>query len=69
VKDGLWLGGKGAWIVSTSALLWGIPFALALVEEQQIAEMEKEQKMREMGNELLTADATSGQPGAANPAL
>ncbi len=68
VKGGLWFGGKGAWIVSTSALLWGIPFALALVEDQQIAEMEKEQRMRDMANDLLTPGASSEQaPGAARP--
>ena len=39
-------------MVSTSALLLGVPFALALVEEQQVVEMEKEQRMREMGNEV-----------------
>ena len=49
---GLTLGGKTAWVVSTSALLLGVPFALALVEEQQVVEMEKEQRMREMGNEV-----------------
>ncbi|MCJ1444704.1 MAG: mitochondrial import receptor protein [Stictis urceolatum] len=73
-KTGLWFSGKAAWVISTSALLWSIPFALALVEEQQIQEMEKEQKMREMGNELLTPGAQSvvpGQPGqqGAKPAL
>ncbi|MCJ1476716.1 mitochondrial import receptor protein [Lambiella insularis] len=50
--SGLMLSGKTMWVVSTSALLLGVPFALALVEEQQMAEMEKEQRMREMGNEV-----------------
>ena len=49
------LGGKTMWVVSTSALLLGVPFALALVEEQQVVEMEKEQRMREMGNEVSLA--------------
>ena len=56
------------WVISTSALLLGVPFALALVEEQQYVEMEKEQKVREMGNELLTPGATSSIP-VAGPAL
>jgi hypothetical protein len=38
--------------VSTSALLLGVPWALAYVEEQQVVEMEKEMKMREMGGEV-----------------
>lgn len=57
------------WIISTSALLLGVPFALAVVEEQQVMEMEREQKMREMGNEVLTPGVTSNLPGQAQPAL
>jgi len=57
VKSGVWFGLKGMWVVSTGLLLIAVPFALALVEEQQIMEMEKEQKMREMGNELITPGA------------
>ena len=39
--------------MSTSALLVGVPWALAFAEEQQVLEMEKEQKMRDLGNEVL----------------
>jgi hypothetical protein len=49
VKSGLLFGGKTLWIVSTSALLLGVPWALAFVEEQQVVEMENEMKMREQG--------------------
>ena len=52
VKSGLLYGGKTLWVVSTSALLLGMPFALAFAEEQQVVEMEKEQRMRELGNEV-----------------
>ena len=52
MKSGLMLGGKTLWVVSTSALLLGVPWALAFAEEQQVIEMEKEQKMRDMGNEV-----------------
>jgi import receptor subunit TOM22 len=38
--------------VSTSALLLGVPWALAFAEEQQMVEMEKEMRMREMGGEV-----------------
>ena len=40
------------WVVSTSALLLGVPYALSIADEQQMVEMEKEQKMREMGSEV-----------------
>jgi len=77
VWSGLVLSGKTLWVVSTSALLLGVPWALAFAEEQQMVEMEKEYKMREMGGELLgsgtpdTAGQLSAQLGAqqGKPAL
>jgi import receptor subunit TOM22 len=52
VKSGLVFSGKTLWVVSTSALLLGVPWALAFAEEQQLVEMEKEMRMREMGGEV-----------------
>ncbi|KAH7037877.1 mitochondrial outer membrane translocase complex, subunit Tom22 [Microdochium trichocladiopsis] len=72
VRSVLSFGGKTLWVVSSSALLLGVPWALAWAEEQQVMEMEKEMRMREMGSELLTAggqqqggSATAQQVGAA----
>ncbi|TAQ89593.1 hypothetical protein B7494_g2062 [Chlorociboria aeruginascens] len=59
VKSGLWFGGKTLWVVSTSALLLGVPWALAFSEEQQILEMEKEMKMRESGSEMFASSTTA----------
>ncbi|KAI0995342.1 hypothetical protein K3495_g12839 [Podosphaera aphanis] len=75
IRSGLMFSGKTIWVVSTSVLLLGVPWALAFAEEQQVVEMEKEMKMREMGSELLSAGSTAdavntqlgGQPG--KPAL
>ncbi|MCJ1341337.1 mitochondrial import receptor protein [Bachmanniomyces sp. S44760] len=53
ILSGLFFSGKALWVVSTSALLVGVPWALAFAEEQQVLEMEKEQKMRDLGNEVL----------------
>ncbi|KAI9743141.1 MAG: mitochondrial import receptor protein [Claussenomyces sp. TS43310] len=76
VKGGLGFSGKALYVLSTSALLLGVPWALAFAEEQQIVEMEKEMRMREMGGELLqsgspTATALNAQLGAqqGKPAL
>lgn len=41
VKSGLSMGGKTLWVVSTSALLLGVPWALAYSEEQMIVEQER----------------------------
>ncbi|EFX03100.1 mitochondrial import receptor subunit tom22 [Grosmannia clavigera kw1407] len=55
--------GRAAWTISVSALLVGIPFALSWAEEQNIVAMEQEQRMREMGSELLTAGAGEKREG------
>lgn len=57
VKTTLLFCGRAAWTVSVSALLVGVPFALAYAEEQNMIALEQEQRMREMGGELLTAGA------------
>ena len=48
---GVWAG-KALWIISTSALLLGVPWALAYTEEQQYAEMEREARLQEQGNQV-----------------
>jgi import receptor subunit TOM22 len=52
VKTGLTFSGKALWVVSTSALLLGVPWALAYAEEQQMVEMEREMKMQQSANEV-----------------
>ncbi|KAI9779732.1 MAG: mitochondrial import receptor protein [Geoglossum umbratile] len=75
LRSGLLFGGKSLWVISTSALLLGVPWALAFAEEQQMIEMEKEMKMQQSANDLLSSGATSaisqqlGQQQAARPAL
>ncbi|KAL7626536.1 hypothetical protein AAE478_003308 [Parahypoxylon ruwenzoriense] len=59
VSSTLSFTGKSLWVISTTALILGVPWALAWAEEQQVIEMEKEMKMREMGGELLTGGASS----------
>lgn len=51
----LHFSGRTFWIISSSALLLGIPWALAWSEEQQMLEMEKEMKMREVGGDVSCA--------------
>lgn len=41
-----------------------VPYMIALIEEQQIVEMEREQKAREMGSEILSPGAQAGGPAA-----
>ncbi|KAK4252138.1 mitochondrial import receptor subunit Tom22-domain-containing protein [Corynascus novoguineensis] len=63
VRAALSFAGRAAWTVSVSALLVGVPFALAYGEDQNFAAMEQEQRMRELGSEVLTAPG--GDAGAA----
>lgn len=44
--------GKALWIISTSAFLLGVPFALAYAEEEQYIQMEREQGMIKGANEV-----------------
>ncbi|KAJ6143513.1 Mitochondrial outer membrane translocase complex subunit Tom22 [Penicillium samsonianum] len=46
--------GKALWVISTSAFLLGVPFALAYAEEEQYIQMEREQGMIKGANEMLT---------------
>ncbi|KAG9231920.1 mitochondrial outer membrane translocase complex, subunit Tom22 [Amylocarpus encephaloides] len=75
IKAGLFFSGKSLWVLSTSALLLGVPWALASAEEQQVIEMENEMKMREQGQkDIFTEGSTAAQVNAqlnpgAKPAL
>ncbi|KAI1344144.1 mitochondrial outer membrane translocase complex, subunit Tom22 [Xylariaceae sp. FL0016] len=60
VKSVLSFSGQALWVITSSALLLGVPWALAWAEEQQVMEMEKEMKMREMGGEILTGGNADG---------
>jgi hypothetical protein len=51
-KTSLSFGGKALWVVSTSAFLLGVPFALAYAEEEQYIQMEREQGMIKGANEV-----------------
>lgn len=52
VKSGALWSGKGIYVLSTSLMLVGIPFALAYVDEHQALEIEREQKARETAGEV-----------------
>jgi len=50
------MGGKTLWVVSTSALLLGVPWALAYSEEQMIVEQERaELQAQRAQNEVCEA--------------
>ncbi|KAJ5677039.1 Mitochondrial import receptor subunit tom22 [Penicillium maclennaniae] len=53
-RAGLSFSGRALWIISTSAFLIGVPWALAYAEEEQYIQMEREQGMIKGANEMLT---------------
>ncbi|KAJ5682384.1 Mitochondrial outer membrane translocase complex subunit Tom22 [Penicillium macrosclerotiorum] len=53
-KASLSFSGKALWVISTSAFLIGVPWALAYAEEEQYIQMEREQGMIKGANEMLT---------------
>ncbi|KAJ5359067.1 Mitochondrial import receptor subunit tom22 [Penicillium cataractarum] len=55
--------GKALWIISTSAFLIGVPWALAYAEEEQYIQMEREQGMIKGANEMLTPGAEPEKQG------
>jgi import receptor subunit TOM22 len=47
--------GKLAFVVTTTVLVLGVPWALAYSEDQQMMELEREQRAREGGLEMMSA--------------
>jgi import receptor subunit TOM22 len=52
VGKGLTFGGQALWVISTSVLLVGLPWALAYAEDQVLAEQEAQVKMQQTANEV-----------------
>jgi len=61
-RSTLRFGGKALWILSTSAFLLGVPWALAYAEEEQYIQMEREQGMIRGANEVRQPLSRSSSP-------
>ncbi|KAJ1309741.1 hypothetical protein OPQ81_006506 [Rhizoctonia solani] len=58
------IGGNIIWVVTTSALLVGLPLALALEDEAKIVQQEKEMLAQQQGAQgMLSPYGQQGQPG------
>lgn len=52
-----WFGaGSVAWVVSTSALLVGLPLALAIEDETRIVQQEREMQMQSQGQQQVSLE-------------
>lgn len=63
VYSGVSKAGNLTWILTTSALLLGVPLSLSILAEQQLMELEKEFKLQQGANDIL-ASGTEQQPAA-----
>lgn len=54
------LAGKLVWVVTTSALLVGLPFALAVEDESRIVAQEKEMMAQQQGAQHMMAPPAAG---------
>ncbi|GES59102.1 mitochondrial import receptor subunit tom22 [Aspergillus terreus] len=68
-KSSIAFSGKALWIISTSAFLLGVPWALAYAEEEQYIQMEREQGMIKGANEMLTPGTAPSDEKQAQPSL
>ncbi|KAF7502628.1 hypothetical protein GJ744_005422 [Endocarpon pusillum] len=59
--------GKSLWVVSTSVLLLGIPYALAFGQEQEIMEREREEGLMREGASSMLQAGEAGAPGVTAP--
>lgn len=53
IKSGLSTSGNFLWVLTSSALLLGVPAALAIMAESQIKEMEKELTLQQSAQDVL----------------
>lgn len=53
LKGGNWAG-NAVWVVTTSALLVGLPLALAIEDEARIVQQEKEMQMQQSGQQSVS---------------
>jgi import receptor subunit TOM22 len=60
---GWFSAGSVAWVVSTSALLVGLPLALAIEDETRIVQQEREMQMQSQGQQQVSYGLDSGTGG------
>lgn len=66
LTSGLLKVGSITWVLTTGALLLGVPLSLSILAEQQLMELEKEFKLQQGANDILAqGDASAAAPVAA----
>ncbi|KAL8993010.1 MAG: hypothetical protein Q9188_007441 [Gyalolechia gomerana] len=69
LKSTALVSGKGLYILSSGGLMFFIPYMMVVMEEQQYVELEREQKAKEMGSEIMGPGAQTGGVSGAKASL
>ncbi|KAI5453523.1 mitochondrial import receptor subunit Tom22 [Naganishia albida] len=67
VKTGGVWAGNAVWVITTSALLVGLPLALAMEDEARIVQQEKEIQMQQSGQQSLLGAPPQQPQGVVPP--
>ena len=60
-KSSVLFSGRALWVISTTAFLLGVPWALAYAEEEQYVQLEREQGMIRGANEVCSVFFFGGE--------
>lgn len=53
----LW-GGRAAWVLTTTVLLWGLPYSLAAEEEMRVQQQERDFNSQQQGAQQVSEGST-----------
>lgn len=58
----LW-GGRAAWVLTTTVLLWGLPYSLAAEEELRVQQQERDFNSQQQGAQHVSMETAAGTIG------
>ncbi|KKY21131.1 putative mitochondrial import receptor subunit tom22 [Phaeomoniella chlamydospora] len=58
---------KSVWVLSTTMIFWGVPYGLALLQETELLEQEREQGMLREGGNMMLQSGEADAPGGIAP--
>lgn len=57
----LW-GGRAAWVLTTTLLLWGLPYSLAVEDEMRVIQQERDFNSQQQGAQQMLGGQAAAQP-------
>ncbi|PWN38281.1 uncharacterized protein FA14DRAFT_167060 [Meira miltonrushii] len=62
----LW-GGRAVWVLSTTMLLWGLPYSLAVEDEMRVMQQERDMNTQQNGAQSMLGAQPPGFPAQQGP--